>query len=264
MRLDVIGGRGFLGHALIEAAERFGFESRALTHAEALEANIDVGVYCSGIAWGADARALEAYRLHAVVPLQILAKERYRRFVYVSSTRVYEGASATSEATPLLVHPNARADAYRQSKISGELGVMAASPEHLVVRCSNLAGASPRSMLFLSDILRQANQTGAVRLRSSLESSKDYVVVDDAADAIVQLVIADAHGIWNVAAGRNTSHRELLDAIAVRHPITINVPSDAPTLRTPPIDVTRLAATVDWSPRSVLDGIAGWYDVFGG
>jgi dTDP-4-dehydrorhamnose reductase len=181
--------------------------------------------------------------------------------LYVSSTRVYDGAEATGEGTRIGVLPGV-SDPYVSSKIAGECAVLAASPRALVARLSNVAGPSVRSGLFLSDILRQAARDGTVQLRSALTSSKDYVDVRDAAAWTVDLALAGAPRILNLAAGRNLEHGELLDALARVAPLRVVVAEGSPEIIVPSIDAGLAQVTFPRALRDPLVELPGYFKAF--
>ncbi|HTU82336.1 MAG TPA: NAD-dependent epimerase/dehydratase family protein [Candidatus Acidoferrales bacterium] len=251
-RVTVVGARGFIGGAVAAAARRRGDEVLEASHGD-VETGRDLGtvIYCSGIAWGASEAPLEAYDAHVVAVARLLRDARYDRFVYLSSTRVYDASPATDEETPAAVRADAAADVYVASKLAGENLVLAANPANRVVRASNTFGASLRSQLFLSDVLRQAVTTGRIQLRSALESSKDYVSVEDVAERTLDVASRGTHRIYNVAAGRNTTHRALIDAIRRVLPVDVEIAPGSPATTAQPIDVARVQAEFPFVPAEV-------------
>jgi nucleoside-diphosphate-sugar epimerase len=255
VRITVIGARGFIGSAIAAHAERAGHDVVACSHDAVPETELGTIVYCSGVAWGADAAPLEAYELHAAVPLRLLQTRDYDRAVYVSSTRVYDRSPATTEDTPAAILTAVAGDVYAASKLAGEGIVLAAKPQNRVVRASNVYGASLRSQLFLSDIVRQAVRTGCIDLRSSLDSSKDYISVDDLAALVLRIAAGSRERVYNIAAGCNTTHAALIEAIVGSSRVQVRVPDDAPTVNVPEIDVSRVMEEFSFVPRDVVDDI---------
>jgi nucleoside-diphosphate-sugar epimerase len=251
MLVTVVGARGFVGSRVSDVASAAGHTVIRLRHEEALSAARPLGtvIYCSGLAWGAESRPLEAYRLHAEVVLRILESGRHDRFVFLSSTKVYERSASTSESSAVATCPESPADFYTGSKIAGETLTLAASLENRVIRLSNVFGPSTRSQLFLSDVLRQAVTKRRIVIRTALRSSKDYVWVDDAAAAIVKIAHGSKERIYNVAAGTNTSHGEIIEAIRSLLPVDVEVSPSAPTVVTPSIDTRRIQSEFPFAPR---------------
>ena len=261
--LSVIGARGFVGSAILGRALKEGFDARGYRH-DAVPFELELGtiVYCSGLASGADRAPADAYEQHVASVIDLLKNASYERFVYVSSTRVYDRSRGTRETDDVAFLPFRAGDTYALSKAAGEGLVLNAKPENRVVRLSNVYGPSLRSELFLSDILRQAATSGKIALRSSLESSKDYVSVLDVADLILQIAASSKEQIYNIAAGQNTTHRELVEEIQRWSGAALEIQEDAPAVIVPPIDVSRLQTEFPFEPRRVVDDIKALVHAF--
>jgi nucleoside-diphosphate-sugar epimerase len=261
VRVIVVGARGFVGSAVVAEARSRGLTTIARSAEDEPEGDAQAAiVFTSGLASGAAQQPQLAFRRHVYDAARWLAAPHHA-FVYVSSTRVYDGAPSTRESTVLAVEP-ASADPYVSSKIAGESLALASSPHAIVVRLSNVAGPSTRSELFLSDVLRQAARDGVVSLRSTLDSSKDYIDVRDAAAWILDAATARAPRVVNLAAGRNTTHGELLAALAQVTPLRVVVAPGAPTVVVPSIDTAAVQAAF---PRRLYDPVAelpGYFAAF--
>ena len=255
MKLTIVGARGFIGSAIAALARARGLDVVAASHDKIPTGSLGTVVYCSGLAWGSDERPLEAYRLHVCAALELLMSANFERLLYVSSTRVYDGLSSTNEDAQLAAFPSDRNATYATSKIAGEAAVLAASERNIVVRLSNVYGPNFRARVFLSDILRQAIETGRIELRTALASSKDYISVDEVADLVLRIMGEGKHQIYNVAAGRNTTNAELTRAIAATLPVEVRVASNAPTSIVPKINIQRIRDEFGFSPRDVLDEV---------
>lgn len=255
-RVTVVGARGFVGSAVVAHARALGAETIECRHDD-VPRDVDLGLvaYCSGVAYGADKHPLDAYRLHVAAVAELAATRRYERIVYLSSTRVYDRSDGTNETGVSSVRSDAAGDTYALSKLAGEGVVLQAGERNRVVRASNIYGASLRSRLFLSDILRQAAATGRIELRSSLESSKDYVSVDDVAAMLLAVGAGSRERIYNVAAGENVAHGALLEAILPVLPAQVRVAPGSPTVTVPRIDIARVSQEFAFEPRRVLDDL---------
>ena len=100
-----------------------------------------------------------------------------------------------------------------------------------------------RSETFLGQVLREGQRTGACVFRQSAASAKDYVSVAAVVRLLPAIATGGRHRLYNVAAGRNTSHAAIADrACTQRLGWHTGFAADAPTVRIPPIDTARLAA----------------------
>lgn len=260
MSWTIVGARGFIGTAIVEALARRGDEVRGMTHLEALDAtDLDNVIYVSGVAYDAERRREDAARMHVDVP-SILLRKRLETFLYVSSTRVYGRSNDTAETAEIAPSGG---DVYAETKAAGEALVLAdCRPGMRVVRLSNVYGKSYASGLMLSDFLRQAATTGKIVVRSSEDSEKDHVSVVDVADAAVRIAAEGAQRLYNVAAGRNTRQGDLLAAIAAASGCTVETEGVLLPVRFAPISIERVRSEFAFSPRNVLDDVPALWDAF--
>lgn len=250
-QFTIVGARGFIGNAVAVTLEGVGAHVTRLRHDEPVPADTSgVIVYCTGIPSGADRDPARAQIQHVDIPQRLLANVACERFVYLSSTRVYEGIATTRETEDMDLLPEHR-DAYIRTKRAGERVVLS-DPRGRVLRLANVFGSAFTAKVFLSDILRQAATTGHVAVRSARESEKDYVSLTEVAAYIALLAVGGTERIYNVGRGKNTSHGEIL-AVLERLGIAVSVPPDAPEQIFTPISIDRLRNEFPAPKIDVLD-----------
>ncbi|MHA7134543.1 dTDP-4-dehydrorhamnose reductase [Oerskovia turbata] len=170
----VVGAAGMLGQDMVRVLESSGLEVRGvarsdidITDPSAVEAGVagyDVVVNCA--AWtavdDAESREGEAFDINATGAAN-LARSAARtgaRLVQISTDYVFAGTATAPYAEDDAVAPRS---AYGRTKAAGEWAVLAASPEHLVVRTAWLYGAGgpcfPRTM---SRLARERDELGVV------------------------------------------------------------------------------------------------------
>ena len=182
---------------------------------------------------------------------EVLTRYRFASLLYLSSTRVYRDAASTAEEATLLLRPHIVDDIYNATKLAGEsLCLALAQPQVRVARLSNIYGASDRSELFLTDVLREAVVTGKVTLRTAPASAKDYIFVED---AVAQLAAISARGqrrLYNVAAGVNVGNAELA-GILTGLGVAVGFAPGAAEIGFSQIDTRRARGEFELVPRTV-------------
>ena len=144
----------------------------------------------------------EAYIEHAAMVVEKLLA-RAPTLIYASSGVVYGDLGVTPFGTDAGVEST---DVYSRSKIRNEALVLLAGGT--VLRLSNLfgAGMSPRNVV--SDIAKQLAHTGSLVVRDD-GPVRDFLSVNEAANAIGLLVQTPQSGIFNIGSGLGVSIREL-------------------------------------------------------
>ncbi len=179
MRLLVTGAHGMLGHDVVRAAERAGHEPAALGRAEldiadagAVERALrrvgpDAVVNCA--AWtdvdGAQThpRQAQATNVDGAANVARAAAAVELPLVHLSTDYVFDGDAPHDQggaARPYVESdPTGPRSVYGETKLEGELQVLAASTRHAVVRSSWLFGVDGPN--FVATMLRLAAEGGA-------------------------------------------------------------------------------------------------------
>ena len=200
-------------------------------------------IYCIGLTADFRKRQHETIDAHVSLLNELLGKLNYQSFLYLSSTRVYQHGSETSEDAVLQVSPLNSGDLYNLSKLTGESACLAIDrPTVRVARLSNVIGFDASSSNFLNDVIRTAVAGGEVTLTESLDSEKNYIHLEDAAEALIRIATTGKHRIYNVAGPANVTHAELLRIVAAETGAKFMVRDDARRHALAPIDMRRYAA----------------------
>ena len=187
-------------------------------------------------------RSTQPMRMSVLLP-NACASWRSNSFLLLSSTHVYARASSTHEEAALPMRPGEPSDLYGLTKLAGET-LCLASPNRTVrvARLSNVYGIGMPEETFLGRIIRQGQSTGRVIFRESPASTKDYVNIASVVRILPLLTTMGRERIYNVAAGRNTSHAALAHALRDIAAWHTSFAGGSGTARFPAIDTTRIDA----------------------
>jgi GDP-4-dehydro-6-deoxy-D-mannose reductase len=175
---------------------------------------------------------------------------RGRRLLFVSSAEVY-GAVPEEEQPIRETRPPAPRSPYALTKAAGER--LAAAQGAILVRCFNLVGSGQAAAFALPSFAAQlatiaAGAAPPVLKVGNLSPRRDFVHVEDGADAIATLAARGAAGeIFNLASGEARSIGEALARLVEISGVAVTTVEDPARVR--PVDVpclcgdaTRLAA----------------------
>ncbi len=255
-KITVLGSSGFIGSHLAKKIRAAGSDCFLPGRDEDL-AGRELGhvIYCIGLTADFRSRPFDTVEAHVCRLLDVLRSCRYNSFLYLSSTRVYssgEGEVAW-EGAALRVRPTEAGDLYNISKVMGESATLnCGGPGARVARLSNVYGGDFNSDNFLSEVLRDAITNGKVVLRTSPDSAKDYVSIDDVVEGLVHIALGGRERIYNVAGGVNVSNRELLASIGELTKCRVEFEPGAPMVVFPRISIERMRADFGFEPRPVL------------
>ncbi len=243
MKATVFGAGGFIGSRLVGHLRRQGFDCDAVLRGDESWQQRDLGhvFYCIGLTADFRSRPFDTIDAHVTYLTRVLLRQNFASLLYLSSTRVYAGASSTREETPLIVNPSNAGDLYDLSKLLGEAACLAVPSDTVrIARLSNVYGAGMGDTNFLGSIIRDALVERCITLGTAPQSEKDYVSTERALSAFTRIALEGRNRLYNVATGTNTRHSELLDRIVEITGCEVRVAENAPLVNFPPIDVGRI------------------------
>lgn len=258
MTFTVFGSTGFIGSHLVAALQRRGIECLTPARGDASWRERELGhvVYAIGLTADFRHRPLETVRAHVTFLADVLEYGRFTTLTYLSSARLYGGAERGIEEAVFEVDPRSPSDLYNLSKLMGESLVLAKAGERgRVVRLSNVYGPDWESENFLMTLIRDAVRDGKTTIRTSPDSSKDYVSAEDVTGLLIEIAVSGRQQIYNVASGRPVSNAELAEALGTATGALVDFAAGAPRQTFPPIDISRIAEEFGVRPRAVLEDL---------
>lgn len=247
MKFTILGSSGFIGSHLNNALLKKGYETfcpnREQLHNQHNFYNRKLGhvLYCIGMTANFRTRPYQTIDAHNSILSNILQFGNFESLTYLSSTRVYEGSTNTSENATLSVNPNSLGHLYNLSKLLGESLCINSEKNTKIIRLSNVYGFDSKTDNFLSSVLYEASRTGNVRFSTSPDSSKDYISVNDAVLAIPKIATLGIHQIYNLASGENTDNQKISNFLN-KNGIKTSFSPDSPKWIFPTINTNRLTS----------------------
>ncbi|MCW3101002.1 MAG: strE [Chthonomonadaceae bacterium] len=191
-----------------------------------------------------------------------------RRFVFISSTRVYgriSDGSPITEETLACVPPMHTDNVYDSAKRLGESLCLwharsGATPA-VVARLSNIYGAqeAQRSETAISDFARQAAQTGAIALKGNPDSTRNWTCVLDIAQGILLALVSGRPGdAYNIGSDEHLSSHELAGMVAATFPtpVSVQIPSQPAPLSLQTISIEKARQELDFRPIFTFGSLA--------
>jgi nucleoside-diphosphate-sugar epimerase len=268
MKFTLVGSEGFIGSHLQQwlRDQRVDYDPVGRNDPSIFSRNLRHVIYCAGVTADFRQRPQETVDAHVCFASRVLREARWESFLYLSSTRIYTGATDSSEDRPLVLDPVNSGDVYNASKIMGETLCLSTGRSNAkVVRLSNVVGCNYSSDDFLPSIVREAIERGRVMFNTTLDSEKDYIAVEDVVKLLPQIAISGRHRVYNLASGRNTTNRALANLLSEKTGCSIEVAANARTVGFPLIATSRVQHEFPFAPRplaesldEILNGYTQW------
>ncbi|MBW4620078.1 MAG: NAD(P)-dependent oxidoreductase [Cyanosarcina radialis HA8281-LM2] len=256
MKFTVLGAKGFVGSHLVKYLARNGFEYFAPERNDPSIFERDLGqvIYCIGLTADFRDRLFDTVNAHVCTLINYLQNTNYTSFLYLSSTRLYQRSTDTSEETQVIVNPLISGDLYNISKLMGESVCLSSpNPNIRVARLSNVYGNEYPPVNFLSTLIEQATTYKKIVLKTSMASEKDYISVDDAVELLTKIALNGTCRLYNVASGHNISNKTLVAFIKDITGCADEVLPDAETVAFPQINIKRISEEFSYCSSSLLN-----------
>lgn len=247
MKFTVLGASGYIGSHLLNALQQrpdttvYAPSLAKTPNAvnELLDKDLSHIFYCIGLTANFRQQPFATIDAHVGLLRQLLEFGQFESLTYLSSTRVYECANSTEENALLSVTPENSGHLYNISKLMGESLCLSSGRSTKIVRLANVVGTAMTGQNFLSQVITEAVNTGAVTFMMSANSAKDYVLIEDVVSWLPDIALHGEQRIYNVASGINTSNAELAELLTIQG-IQIHFADNAPEWSFPVIDTRRL------------------------
>ena len=228
MKFTVLGASGFIGSNLISFLKQGNHECYVPKRDDIFTRDQNLGhiIYCIGLTADFRTRHYDTVDAHVTKLLEVLNTASFDSFLYLSSTRVYNGSKDSIEEINLTVNPIHLDDLYNISKLMGESVCLSNSNEKIrVVRLSNVIGHDFLQRIFNFSI-KQAVNHNKITLQQPLEISRDYIMVNEVVETIYNIVTKGKDRIYNLASGRNV-YKEIIEEIARNTGCELEVTSES-------------------------------------
>ena len=113
-----------------------------------------------------------------------------------------------------MVDPSDPSDLYNITKLAGEARCLSDPRESIrIARLSNVFGPGDKSSNFLSEIVRNARDSGQVHFLSGADAAKDYIALEEAVTALAAMPVQASSRVVNLASGTLTSNKQIGDIL---------------------------------------------------
>jgi GDP-4-dehydro-6-deoxy-D-mannose reductase len=268
--VGVTGANGFIGSAVRKALEIAGADffvvEGDIREPDTFDRDFDILIHLAARTPAArDSNVVESISINVSGTAQALeaCRKRNASIVFASSSGIYR---PRSEKIPLDEHsPVGPTWLYPQTKRLGELLCLHYSEAHgvrsRILRLFNVYGPGQPGFFLVAYLIQCAltGETARVRNRYSV---RDWIHVDDVADAVVRAAALDGEtGIFNIGTGVPTEMEMMMKLLAATEAGS-GFECDLQNQGTDPTpvvfaDIRAARMTLDWEPRrSLVDGLS--------
>tara|TARA_B100001559_G_C16476452_1_gene611631 strand:- start:516 stop:1352 length:837 start_codon:yes stop_codon:yes gene_type:complete len=264
MKVVVTGASGFLGNRVVEKLMARGVEVCAVARQPLKFSNSQVvnnyldtpkGDVLIHLAENSDRGQVNkighAYLVESANIAKALISKGFGRTVFASSAAVYgDRSTKLHKPTDCVVGD----DVYAKAKLESEK--IFQNSNGVIARLSNLYGIGMSPENVFSSVINQLLYADDIKVWND-KPIRDFLWIDDAADALVAMTLEEAEGIYNVASGRAVSIREFINTalmvsdIDKKHSVTVTKPNEVYSAIM--LDISQTYDSFDWIPKMELE-----------
>ncbi|MCK5091186.1 MAG: SDR family NAD-dependent epimerase/dehydratase, partial [Gammaproteobacteria bacterium] len=89
-----------------------------------------------------------------------------------------------------------------------------------------------------------------------MDSEKDYIMIDDVVDLIPRIATSGKHEIYNIASGKNLSHKNIIDILRESLDFNVKIAKHAHSIRHSVIDISQIREEFNFTPRDVIQSLS--------
>jgi dTDP-4-dehydrorhamnose reductase len=228
MRVWVTGASGFIGNAIVNASRRHASSTQVipltrrevdLTDFTAVTERFrtdkpDAIIHCAAMSRSPDCQAnpTVARKINVEVTEHLAELAQNIAFIFFSTDLVFDGRKGnyieTDAPNPLSV--------YAETKVAAEQ-IISKNPRHTIVRCSLIAGRSPKGNHSFNEDLCAAWKAGKTT-KLFYDEFRTPIAAEIVARAVWEIATRNLTGLYHLAGAEKLSRVQIGQLLAARHP----------------------------------------------
>ena len=217
MKFTVLGASGFIGSHLTRYLRARGHDTEAPERDDntVFDRSLGHAIYCVGKTADYAVHPYQTVHAHVGVLSRFLREANFDSFLYLSSTRLYDGCMGEcSEDANLVLNPANPRHLFDFSKGLGEsLCHASARPEVRIARLASVYADDLSADNFLHGLIKSALASKRVKVTAPPNAERDYIHMDDACRLMEAIALKGKRSVYNVASGENVSNAALFELI---------------------------------------------------
>lgn len=254
--ITVLGASGFIGSNIVKKLVSDNIPFYAPSKTDNLT-NRDLGdvIYCIGLTADFRTKPFETVTAHVCKLNEVLSQCEFSSLTYLSSTRVYINSTSgfAAETDPLMVHPMNPDDLYTLTKLTGERLCLSSGKNTKIARLSNVCGKADSPTNFLFQLIDDIQKTGKVELHQTLTSAKDYILMNDVVELLINIALKGKEKIYNLASGVNTTNAEIIENLHKYFTFSSAISAMAKEVVFPVILNNKIRTEFNYNPKKIAE-----------
>lgn len=254
--ITVLGASGFIGSHIVKklVSDNTPFYAPAKTD-DLMNRDLGDVIYCIGLTADFRTKPFETVTAHVCKLNEVLSQCKFSSLTYLSSTRVYINSTSgfAAETDKIMVDPMNPDDLYTLTKLTGERLCLSSGRNTKIARLSNVCGKADSSTNFLFQLIDDIQKTGKVELHQTLISAKDYILMSDVVDLLINIALKGKEKIYNLASGVNTTNAEIIENLHKYFTFSSTINATAKEVVFPVILNNKIRDEFNYNPKKIAE-----------
>lgn len=256
MKYTIFGGNGFIGSSIAKHLKQDQNEIIIPYKNDKSILDKDLGhvIYAAGITSDFKYRPHDTVESHISYLNEVLRRSNFKKFIYLSSTRIYRHSKETKENSEITLNNLKLDNLYDLTKMVGEsLCYSLNNPDIKIARLSNVIGMDEKSSNFFDNLINEARDIGQVNLKSNLDSTKDYIFIEDVIKLIIKIIKHGNKNCYNIASGVNISNKYIIKLLQQEFNMMFYSNEKVEPLLSKKINISRIKKEFGFMPNNPID-----------
>jgi nucleoside-diphosphate-sugar epimerase len=184
---------------------------------------------------------------------EIIKKNKYQSFTFLSSTRLYRNLKETDEDCSLVINPTNLDNYYNIKKICAESFLLSQKNSKIkIIRLANIYGFSPNSTLVIPTLIMNAINKKKIRILINKKSSKDFLSIEDVFTIILKIIKNGKRNLYNIGSGKNITLQQIAQKISLYTNCKVIYSNQKKIIKEPIINISKIKKEFKFKPSSSL------------
>ena len=262
MKFTIFGHKGFLGRNIIDYLNINNIQYYLPPRNKyVFKKNLGNIIYCIGDD-NVLKNPLNSVNANLKILYEILEKNRFQSFLFISSTRVYLNSKDTKENSIIKIDPQDPKYQFNILKLASENFCLSKNNKRIkVVRLSNLFGEYFSNQIYLlPNLLKNAKRKKIIKIMINKKSKKNYLYVNDAISLIFRIIKKSKYRIYNLASDKLYSIEFILNEIKKKTSCKIIYSNQNTRYDEPKINITRVKKEFKFKPSNNFKSFLNNFD----
>jgi nucleoside-diphosphate-sugar epimerase len=184
---------------------------------------------------------------------EIVNKNNYLSFTFLSTSRIYRNQNITKENSNLIINPTNLDNYYNIKKICAESFLLSQKNKKIkIARLSNIYGFNPKSTLLVPTLIKDAIKKRLMKIFINKNCSKDFLSIEDTFSLVMKIIHKGKDKVYNVASGKNISLDKIAKKISFLTNCKILYLNQKKIIKEPIINISKIKKEFKFVPSSNL------------